>query len=126
MAERISACDATFRFRGAPSIYPWDQWADGSMWHLRRDTDYKISTKAFRDVCYVHARRNGLKVHTRETDHGLVVTFRNPAAGRVRHFLPDTDLARVVTLTQAEIDEDPNRIGGLTELQLVPTAQEAA
>lgn len=100
------------------------------MWHLKQGTDYRISTRDFRAVVHKAARRNGMTVHTRETDHGLVVTFHRTDAkqsgNRARHFLPDTDLARVITLTQAEIDEDPKRLDGLTELQIITATWEAA
>ncbi|MFE1046330.1 hypothetical protein ACFW5S_10915 [Streptomyces olivaceus] len=120
MAERITPAEVTFRRRGAPSRYPWHQWTDGSMWHLRQGIDYHLTTKDFRSIVHNTARRHGLTVHTRETDHGLVITFS--AGNRVRHFLPDTALGLVVALSQAEIDEDPTRTYGLTEIQLVPAA----
>ncbi|MGA5435462.1 hypothetical protein ACPCIZ_12810 [Streptomyces cellulosae] len=121
MAERINPSDVTYRKRGAPTKYPWDEWMDGSMWHLRHGVDYHLTTKDFRSVVYTAARRVGLKVHTRETDHGIVVTFSR-AGERVRHFLPAEHLSHVVTLTQAQVDEHPDRTRGLTEIQLVPAA----
>ncbi|WP_437052378.1 hypothetical protein [Streptomyces sp. enrichment culture] len=75
MAERITPAEVTFRRRGAPSRYPWHQWTDGSMWRLRQGIDYHLTTKDFRPIVHNTARHHGLKVHTRETDHGLVVTL---------------------------------------------------
>ncbi|MFD9398357.1 hypothetical protein ACFWA4_05990 [Streptomyces sp. NPDC060011] len=81
MAERIAAADISFRPRGAPRVYPWDLWMDGSMWHLRHGVDYKTDTKVFRDTCYNQARRHGRKVHTRVTDYGIVITFLRTPEG---------------------------------------------
>ncbi|MFI6334156.1 hypothetical protein [Streptomyces sp. NPDC050535] len=109
---------------------------DGSMWHLRRGTDYMTPTESFRAVVFNQARRHGRKVHTRTTDYGLVVTFsklqgadktpNHPEPGGVRYFATDASLADVIVLTQAEIDEDPGRIAGLTEMRISAIAKEAA
>ncbi|WML79165.1 hypothetical protein [Streptomyces sp. VNUA74] len=123
MAERITPAEVTFRRPGAPQKYPWEDWTDGSMWHLLQGIDYQTSTKGFRAVVHQAAQRYGLKVHTRETDRGLVVTFS--AGNRVRHFLPDTALGLVVALSQSDINEDPSRIHGLTEMQLIPVERKA-
>ncbi|MFB6548693.1 hypothetical protein [Streptomyces sp. NPDC056405] len=129
MAERINPAGITFR-RGAPSKYPWDEWTDGSMWHLKQGIDYQTTTKVFRDTVYNVARRRGQKVHTRELDDGIVITFpqtqQPPDDSRIRYFLSGADLRRVISFTQNEIDELPTRIYGLIEMQLVPVAQDAA
>ncbi|MFE1024973.1 hypothetical protein ACFW5I_10460 [Streptomyces sp. NPDC058818] len=131
MAERVTPADVTFRRRGAPRRYPWDDWMDGSMWHLKRGVDYQTTTKVFRDIVYNAARRGGRTVHTRVIDNGIVITFpkgekAEQGSIHIRYFLAGTDPRRVISFTQNEIDELPTRIYGLTEMQLLPVVQDAA
>lgn len=61
MAEKID----TFTNRHKrEAIYPWDEWADGSVWRLTRDEDFRVTVNAMKASAYSEARRRGLKALT--------------------------------------------------------------
>lgn len=60
---------------GARAIYPWASWTDGEWWRLVEGSDYTTTTKTFRTVARNHARRNGLRLTSQQTEDGLFVRF---------------------------------------------------
>lgn len=62
MANKVEQFPAEGRGRSA--LYPWDEWFDGSIWHLTREVDFKAaaSAKNFRSTVKATAIRKGLKV----------------------------------------------------------------
>jgi hypothetical protein len=47
------------------SIYPWDEWLDGSVWELEQGVDFKGTPATFRSVAIGQARKREGKVRTR-------------------------------------------------------------
>src|SRR5687767_6256275 len=47
------------------SIYPWDEWLDGSIWELSPGEDFKGNIRTFRSVALGQAKRRGGKVTPR-------------------------------------------------------------
>jgi len=78
MAIRIDSMPVTTRTR--KSIYPWDEWTDGSIWQVTEGEDFTSSPKTFVQGCYAHAKRHGLKVEVRSVGESVVV-FRFVPAG---------------------------------------------
>lgn len=72
------------------SRFPFDEWADGSVWQLTRGehegADFQQSTASMRAALYAAAKRRGMKVHTRSvrdgTNETLVVQFLANPGGR--------------------------------------------
>lgn len=59
--------------------YPWDEWADGSPWEIRRGDDYPIATENMRVNLHMKADQLGGRVRTKkvtdEEGEGLVFQF---------------------------------------------------
>lgn len=47
--------------RGRRSVYPWDEWLDGSHWLLARGEDFKTEPHSFRSAIYAACTRRGVK-----------------------------------------------------------------
>ena len=41
------------------SRYPWDEWLDGGVWELVRETDYASKTATFRANVQIQAKKRG-------------------------------------------------------------------
>jgi hypothetical protein len=50
----------------AQSVYPWDEWFDGSVWELTPGEDFKGQPATFRASAVAQAGRRGGKVRTRK------------------------------------------------------------
>jgi hypothetical protein len=50
----------------AQSMYPWDEWFDGSVWELTSGEDFKGQPVTFRASAVAQASRRGGKVRTRK------------------------------------------------------------
>lgn len=44
MAERLETYDWSAR---RSTLYPWDEWADGSIWRVKQGEDFKVATPSF-------------------------------------------------------------------------------
>lgn len=73
MAERI---DNLTPLRGRRSIYPWDEWMDGSAWRIRRGEDFEVSAESMAQHIRNRARDGGMSAHARLTDDGEAVEFQ--------------------------------------------------
>lgn len=82
MAERLD--DQLAHRLGRPTLYPWEQWADGAAWRIVRGDDFKVSVESMRSALWSHAQRNSLRVATRVD--GDAITFQFIAA-------PESDAA---------------------------------
>jgi hypothetical protein len=62
MAQRIE------QFPDAPSqsVYPWDEWFDGSVWELTPGEDFAGQPATFRSSAVAQAARRDGKVRTRK------------------------------------------------------------
>lgn len=73
MAKRLK------EFPGGPTRgrYPWEEWLDGSVWQLRKDEDYSISTASMRAAASRAAKAAGKRLQSRITKdddgEGLVI-----------------------------------------------------
>lgn len=82
MATRVTEFPALSRAR--KSIYPWDEWTDGSIWQVKEGEDFTSNLKTFVQGCYAHAKRHGIKVEVRTIpDQGVVVMRFVPADAQV-------------------------------------------
>jgi hypothetical protein len=59
MADRIEHFPA--EKRPPTRRYPWNEWADGSVWKLVRGVDFDQEVDQFRNRLYPQAKRRGLK-----------------------------------------------------------------
>jgi hypothetical protein len=48
--------------------YPWDEWADGSVWLAVRGEDFTVSVASFSSSVQAYADRAGIKAHCRRVD----------------------------------------------------------
>ena len=55
----------SFPARQRRTKYPWDQWLDGSVWELRKGSDYDIDTLSLRALAGKAAKRAGTRVRTK-------------------------------------------------------------
>lgn len=53
--------------RRATRRYPWDDWADGRIWKLRRGEDFDANPDQFRNRLYSQAKKRGLEARTSKT-----------------------------------------------------------
>lgn len=67
MAERISNLTPTV---GRRSMYPWEQWMDGSAWRIRRGEDFDVSPETMAQHVRNTMRARGLEGHARLTPDG--------------------------------------------------------
>lgn len=65
MATKIDA----FEDKVATSKYPWNEWADGSIWELKKGEDYD-KPETIRGIVYSHACTRCMSVKTRSYDGG--------------------------------------------------------
>jgi hypothetical protein len=68
MAQKIDA----FPDARDQSVYPWDEWFDGSVWELIPGEDFAGQPSTFRASAVAQAARRDGKVRTRKltTEHG--------------------------------------------------------
>lgn len=66
---------ALFATQVKKAKYPWDQWADGSAWLLKRGEDYTVTDRAIRVTAAANARKRNLRVRTAMTEEGVVIQF---------------------------------------------------
>lgn len=73
MAERIE----TYQWKmggGGGSKYPWDEWADGTIWRLTKEEDFPYANaKSLRVRLYKVANERGMKVRSAIEDGGALV-----------------------------------------------------
>lgn len=62
MADRIEHFPA--EQRPPTRRYPWEEWADGSVWRLVRGEDFDQEVDDFRNRLYPQAKRRGMKVRS--------------------------------------------------------------
>lgn len=60
---------------GRPTLYPWDEWTDGTARLAVKDEDFKIKSTSFRSTLRSTATHRGLKVRTRMHVNGIVFQF---------------------------------------------------
>jgi hypothetical protein len=76
MAHRLDSFDESVQ---APRRYPWNEWADGAPWQIRRGEDYDVATENMRVSLHMRAKQMGCKVQTRKVadsaGEGLVFQF---------------------------------------------------
>lgn len=65
--------------------YPWDQWLDGNLWHLRRGEDYTVATTSLRTYIYKMTSTRGLVIDTVRDPDGDGIT--------IQAFAPEQDPA---------------------------------
>lgn len=69
------------RVREVPNIpsrrptYPWDDWADGSIWELTQGEDFDVTVFSLRNQCYMIAVKRGLKCETHIHGEKLYIQF---------------------------------------------------
>jgi uncharacterized protein (DUF885 family) len=77
MARRLDEFPAQLK-RGQQT-YPWHEWADGSVWEIRRGVDYDVATETMRVNLHMRATTLSRKVRTHkvvdERGEGLVFQF---------------------------------------------------
>jgi hypothetical protein len=64
---------------GRPSLYPWDEWADGRAWVALAGEDYKTKHGGFRSAVMSEAKRRAMHCSTRavyEGDEQIGVAFQ--------------------------------------------------
>jgi hypothetical protein len=62
----VRLVDATLeRRRGRPPLYPWGEWADGSVWRIVRGEDFRIPAESMCSALRARAARSGRRVVTR-------------------------------------------------------------
>lgn len=78
MAEPLEHYE--FKRPGRKAKYPWAQWANGSIWQLRRGEDYICTVGNLEGLFHREAKKRGLKFHRDIIDRGselerIVVQF---------------------------------------------------
>jgi hypothetical protein len=78
MARRLDTFPGHPQARGQRK-YPWDEWADGSTWEIRRGEDYDVATENMRVNLHMKADSLLRKVRTRKFNddrgEGLIFQF---------------------------------------------------
>jgi hypothetical protein len=69
MAHRLDAFPGDAQVP-SPRKYPWDEWADGSPWEIRRGEDYDVTTENMRVNLHMKAESLLRKVRTRKFHDG--------------------------------------------------------
>lgn len=72
MAEQLDTFD--FPGPGRRSLYPWDEWLNGSVWRLTAGEDFTTTPKAFMRAANAAGARRGLAVQS--TTAGAAVVIR--------------------------------------------------
>jgi len=65
--------------RRVQTKYRWTEWADGSVWLLKRGEDYTVTDAVMRACIHGYAGRHNLKAHTGKCPEGMRVQFVLPA-----------------------------------------------
>lgn len=85
MATKHTDQDVERLTRGSfRSIYPWNEWTDGSWWEARKDEDFVTPVLSFRSTLYTYASRYDLTVETRRVGDSMFFKFQDPAAENAR------------------------------------------
>lgn len=63
MARRVEQLPA--RKFGPGSRYPWAEWADGSVWQMKRGEDFEVSPRSFASYIRQLFARQGLQIKVR-------------------------------------------------------------
>lgn len=79
MAEKLK--DYDFSGCGRTGLYPFNEWADGSIYRLRRGEDFTISAKGMSSGLGKWARKNGYlaTIHV-ESDEAVVFQMLKESA----------------------------------------------
>jgi hypothetical protein len=64
----------TFHGKGHPTKYPWQQWANGEVWEVKRGEDFDISPSNFAQRVYQQAYSRGAKANVNINED--TVTFQ--------------------------------------------------
>ena len=82
MAKRLDKFPAGLKPE-RPTMYPWAEWLDGSVWELHQGEDFKVSADSLKTQARVHANRMGGHVEAMiyNNKKSLVIQFHpGPAA----------------------------------------------
>jgi hypothetical protein len=71
MAERVTEQLGT-RPR---TRYPWETWADGSTWLIKRGEDYAVADSVFQQMACQWGVRHGYVTSTKRHEDGVLVNF---------------------------------------------------
>jgi hypothetical protein len=96
----------TARSRGPQQKYPWQTWADGSVWEIRQGEDYDVPTENMR--VNLHMKGDALlqKVRTQKIND-------QAGEGLVFQFLPNEDMEAVQIATAQDPDAARHAINQL-------------
>lgn len=50
--------------------YPWDQWLNGGVWHIKQGEDFDVDVPSMRSCIYMAAKRHKKKVKTHTPKKG--------------------------------------------------------
>lgn len=78
MAERL----VNWPDRSTPTIYPWDEWLDGSVWRLNPGEDFKCALPSVRLYAYRAASERRVKVRTSKDGDSLLVQALQPTTSK--------------------------------------------
>lgn len=53
--------------------YPWDEWFDGRVWHLKKGEDFQVASGAFRAAAANAAKSRHLNLKAKITPSGDVI-----------------------------------------------------
>lgn len=81
MAAKVEAF--VERVMPSNSKYPWNEWADGSIWELVKGEDYQSKTNSMRMNVYKYADKNRLTVKSQILDEGKRIRFQLTPKKRV-------------------------------------------
>jgi hypothetical protein len=73
VAERLDEYD--FGASTRDSKYPWDEWADGSIWKVKTGKDFTCKPTGFRKALQAQAAKREMQVQVRNEKDGLVFQF---------------------------------------------------
>lgn len=62
-----------YEFGKAKFKYPWEQWLDGTIWHLEHGKDFSVEVESMRVNIYTAAERRDLKVRTSVEGEDIVM-----------------------------------------------------
>jgi hypothetical protein len=84
MAKRLEKFPDERR-RGQPK-YPWDEWADGGVWEIRRGVDFDVATETMRVNLHMKADSLSQKVRTHKIvdDEGEALVFQFLESGEMQ------------------------------------------
>lgn len=73
MAQKL---DAMPKRRGRTGTYPWHQWADGSVWKVKKGEDFSSGVESFRTQLYGKARNLGKNLEVDVDRDAGTIAFR--------------------------------------------------